>query len=453
MLASADLLAMLPDTADYLTREAIARALAALAPKLPDTSRAEALAAAKLALARTGSPEEATAWAGAIAALLPEEPRAATAEIVEALKYPTATGAATDVLLAALATPWPEEFRTIAGRSLDQTVLDWLEAHLPEGHNLTDPPPCHRACNLLTPARTQADRTNSLTPEHVRHPGWRVHRERTHCHHSLGDLGSVGASTNHTMARRRDRLTGFSVGPSLSGQGRNEGPGQGRPEGRLAMSIDLFDRHALPRFATITAMLLCLPLARGGAARAGLSERAARLDDRLRPGRRQRHHGPDPDRHHQQARPVSRGHRRREPRGRQRRGGLGLSLQPGRQSLSHLHYQRQLHHHAAPGRHALGARRTSPRSRCSPPTTSCSWSTATPTSTASRSSSSRRRRSRPRSAASARSTSTSLCRPCSRRRRASSSSTCPSMRKASSPPRCCRTPSTRSSRTPGRSWA
>ena len=26
------------------------------------------------------------------------------------------------------------------------------------------------------------------------------------------------------------------------------------------MSIDLFDRHALPKFATITAMLLCLPL-------------------------------------------------------------------------------------------------------------------------------------------------------------------------------------------------
>ncbi|MGH6917715.1 MAG: hypothetical protein ACREJ0_08425, partial [Geminicoccaceae bacterium] len=143
VLAGADLLAMLPDTADYLTRAAIARAFAALAvaDKLPDTSRGEALAAAKVGLAKTGSSEEATAWAGAIAALLPHEPRAATAEIVAALKYPTATEAPTDVLLAALATPWPEEHKTIAGRTLrDQIVLAWLEAHLPEGYNLTKPP-------------------------------------------------------------------------------------------------------------------------------------------------------------------------------------------------------------------------------------------------------------------------------------------------------------------------
>jgi hypothetical protein len=141
-LATADLLAMLPGMQDYLTREAIARALAALADKLTDTGRAEALAAAKSGLAMTGSTEEATAWAHAIAALLPGDPRAATAEIVEALKYPTATGAATDILLAAaLATPWPEDYRTIAGRTLpDQTVLDWLAARLPEGRHLTDPP-------------------------------------------------------------------------------------------------------------------------------------------------------------------------------------------------------------------------------------------------------------------------------------------------------------------------
>ena len=140
-LASADLLTMLPDTKDYLTREAIARALAALAPKLPDPERQEALAAAKIALAKTGSADEATAWARAVAALLPAEPHAATAEIVEALKYPTATGVPSEVLLASLAKPWPKEHEAIAGKTLpDQDVVDWLEEHLPEGGSLTDPP-------------------------------------------------------------------------------------------------------------------------------------------------------------------------------------------------------------------------------------------------------------------------------------------------------------------------
>jgi len=148
--AAEDLLAMLPDTQDYLSREAIARALAALAPKLSDARRDEALSGAKTALAKTGSSEEASAWAGAIAALLPDDPRAATAEIVEALKYPTATGAPTDVLLAALATPWPEEFRTIAGRPLDGIVVNWLEAHLPQGYSLAEPP---------TPAALRSDGT------------------------------------------------------------------------------------------------------------------------------------------------------------------------------------------------------------------------------------------------------------------------------------------------------
>lgn len=141
-LASADLLGLLPRTRDYLTREAIARALAALAPDLPEVERAQALRAAKEALAITGSSEEATAWAKTVAALLPAEPGGATAEIVEALKYPTATEAPSDVLLAALATPWPKEQKAIAGKTLpDPTVVDWLEAHLPNGHNLTEPPP------------------------------------------------------------------------------------------------------------------------------------------------------------------------------------------------------------------------------------------------------------------------------------------------------------------------
>ena len=140
-IALKDLLTMLPRTGDYLAREAISRALVGLAPKLSDAEREEALTAAKDALAKTGSTEEATAWAEAIAALLPDDPRAATAEIVEALKYPTATETPTVQLLEALATPWGEEHETIAGKMLsDQTVLDWLEKRLPEGHSLAEPP-------------------------------------------------------------------------------------------------------------------------------------------------------------------------------------------------------------------------------------------------------------------------------------------------------------------------
>jgi hypothetical protein len=137
--AADDLLGMLPDTADYLSREAIARALTALVPKLSETKRDEALAAAKIALAETGSTEEATAWAHAIATLLPAEPRAATAVVVEALKYPTAVEAPSNVLLAALAKRWEQE--PMPGLMLPNlALLDWLEAHLPEGYNLADPP-------------------------------------------------------------------------------------------------------------------------------------------------------------------------------------------------------------------------------------------------------------------------------------------------------------------------
>ena len=141
MLASSDLLALLADIEDYVARAAIARALMALAPALPDPDRRKALSAAKLALARTGFTEEAVAWAGAIAAMLPGEPREATAETVEALKYPTATGAPSEVLLEGLAKVWPEQYEAIAGRSLpDPIVTDWLQERLPDGLELSDPP-------------------------------------------------------------------------------------------------------------------------------------------------------------------------------------------------------------------------------------------------------------------------------------------------------------------------
>jgi hypothetical protein len=89
--ASTDLLALLPQTRDALTREAIARALQALAQALPEAERKASLAAAKAALATTGNIEEAMAWARTLAALVPDDAGAATVELIEALKYPTAT--------------------------------------------------------------------------------------------------------------------------------------------------------------------------------------------------------------------------------------------------------------------------------------------------------------------------------------------------------------------------
>ena len=57
-----------------------------------------------------------------------------------ALKYPTATEAPTDVLLAALVKPWPDEYKAVAGRTLpDRDLVDWLEAHLPDGYSIADP--------------------------------------------------------------------------------------------------------------------------------------------------------------------------------------------------------------------------------------------------------------------------------------------------------------------------
>ena len=149
-LAATDLLGLLPRTENYLAREAIARALAALALRLPDAEREAALLDAKVALAKTGSTEEASAWAGAVAALLPADPEAATAVVAEALKYPTATEAPSDILLAALATRWPQAHEAIADRTLpDQALLEWLEAHLPDDHSLaavpTPPPGLHAA--------------------------------------------------------------------------------------------------------------------------------------------------------------------------------------------------------------------------------------------------------------------------------------------------------------------
>jgi hypothetical protein len=118
---------MLPD--DYLAREAVARALRALAPRLAahTPERNMALCVAKTGLAWTGSREEAAAWAGAVAALLPADRDAFTSGVVEVLKYPTATGVPTELLLAALAKRWPDEDALRGKQELDPAVLTWLE--------------------------------------------------------------------------------------------------------------------------------------------------------------------------------------------------------------------------------------------------------------------------------------------------------------------------------------
>ena len=138
--------------------------------KLPEAQREKVLAAAKTALGKTGSTEEATAWAIAIAALLPHGPRTArpaTAEIVGALKYPSAAGVPSKILLAALTTTWPGEYKEIRARKyFDAVVLKWLEARLPKGYGLSDPPapppglqdhPCRPGGWLIAPTAHGAD--------------------------------------------------------------------------------------------------------------------------------------------------------------------------------------------------------------------------------------------------------------------------------------------------------
>jgi hypothetical protein len=138
--ATTELLRMLPRTHDYVAREAIARAMAALAPRLSDPEREVALTAAKAALAKTGFSEEATAWARTVAELLPVGPAEFTAGIVEILKYPTAAGTPTEVLLGALADRRSDEAALRGRTRLDSALLDWLEDQLPNGPSLADPP-------------------------------------------------------------------------------------------------------------------------------------------------------------------------------------------------------------------------------------------------------------------------------------------------------------------------
>ena len=126
---TADLLTMLPRTQDYLAREAIARALAALAPKLPRRP-AQGGARGREEWTCSGPFHRGSDRVGAARSpALLRKLGAATTEIVEALKDPTVTGAPADILLAALkrslgkGTTKPSQ----AGRLPDGIVLDLLE--------------------------------------------------------------------------------------------------------------------------------------------------------------------------------------------------------------------------------------------------------------------------------------------------------------------------------------
>jgi hypothetical protein len=122
--ATAGLLKILPGMSDYLAREAIAGALETLAPQMSDDDRKKALSAAKFALAKTGSVEEATAWAGAVAALLPADCDKFTRGIVEVLKYPNTAGEPqTEVLLKALTQCWYDD-KTVIDAIMKKRVTD-----------------------------------------------------------------------------------------------------------------------------------------------------------------------------------------------------------------------------------------------------------------------------------------------------------------------------------------
>ena len=116
----------------------LAQAVQALARKV-DGAQAQAALALRPGLAWAPTSEEAAGWAGVLVALLPrEKPEICLAEIVEALKYPTSAGAATDVLLDALHGIDPNAPGKEAGLAAN---LAWLTTAYP-AIDLDAPPLC-----------------------------------------------------------------------------------------------------------------------------------------------------------------------------------------------------------------------------------------------------------------------------------------------------------------------
>jgi hypothetical protein len=90
-------------TTDRDALQALAAVVQALAPKLSEARSSEARAAVRAALAWAATENGASAWAAAYAQLLAPEGNAEfVASVAEALKYPTAAGAAAITMLAAL---------------------------------------------------------------------------------------------------------------------------------------------------------------------------------------------------------------------------------------------------------------------------------------------------------------------------------------------------------------
>jgi hypothetical protein len=103
------LLAAIKGTTNPDALRALAHALQTLAPKLSDLQKQLAAEWARRVLGWAPGAEPAKVWARVLAMLLPRDPADRyVSGIVEALKYPTTAGSATDVLHDALHDRLPE---------------------------------------------------------------------------------------------------------------------------------------------------------------------------------------------------------------------------------------------------------------------------------------------------------------------------------------------------------
>ena len=128
--------------AHYLAREAIARALAELARKLPDAERRGGAGSRQdRRLPGPAPPRKRPPGRPQSRRCFRPEPHAATTEIVEALKYPTATEAPSEILLAALAKPSAGGVHGYHGQEAARPSCAGLAPETPaEGPQFTDPP-------------------------------------------------------------------------------------------------------------------------------------------------------------------------------------------------------------------------------------------------------------------------------------------------------------------------
>ena len=119
---------MIKRTTNPLILRPLAEALQTLTAKLSDSQAPGLLPAVRGLLANASGDKAAEAWAGVVAELLAHEPNDdLLSVIVEVLKYPTAAGKPTDVLMAVLQKRFPDVPELKGG--LD-TAVSWLEKQL-----------------------------------------------------------------------------------------------------------------------------------------------------------------------------------------------------------------------------------------------------------------------------------------------------------------------------------